>query len=108
MPIRPQSVFGVRLRAARLQAGIPQDRLGVMIGLDEGSSSARISRYESGTHAAPYEIAAKLASALKIPLPYLYCPDDHLADLLLEVHGFTRPELDRLREAAKRIRRSRA
>ena len=40
--------FGVRLRQARERLGLPQDKLGVMIGLDEGCSSARISRYETG------------------------------------------------------------
>jgi transcriptional regulator with XRE-family HTH domain len=44
-------VFGTRLREARELAGIPQDKLGVMIGLDESSSSARISRYETGRRA---------------------------------------------------------
>lgn len=36
------TLFGRRLREARLQFGIPQDKLGVMIGLDEGCSSARM------------------------------------------------------------------
>ena len=77
------SIFGLRLREARLRAGIPQDQLGVLIGLDESTASARISRYESGIHAAPYDIAVKLAQALSIPTPYLYCEDDELAALML-------------------------
>jgi transcriptional regulator with XRE-family HTH domain len=40
------NVFGRRLREARESLGIAQDKLGVMIGLDEGCASARMSRYE--------------------------------------------------------------
>lgn len=50
------SLFGRRLKEARFRADIPQDRLGVMIGLDEGSSSARMSRYETGIHELPFRV----------------------------------------------------
>ncbi len=79
----PTTLFGRRLREARIRAGIPQDKLGVMIGMDEGSSSARISRYETGTHDPPYGIAEKLAAALRVPTAYLYSDDDSLADLMV-------------------------
>jgi len=64
MSKHPQSLFGLRLRAARERANLPQDRLGVLIGLDEGCSSARISRYETGTHQPPFLVAEKLAGVL--------------------------------------------
>jgi transcriptional regulator with XRE-family HTH domain len=79
----PTTVFGKRLRQARKQADIPQDKLGVAIGLDEGTASARMSRYESGVHAPPFETAAKIAKVLRIPTAFLYNEDDELADLLL-------------------------
>lgn len=79
----PVTVFGRRLRQARRRAGIPQDKLGVEIGLDETSASARISRYESGVHQPPVEIAQKLAKVLKVPTAYLYCDNDELAEFLL-------------------------
>lgn len=79
----PASLFGRRLRDARERAGIPQDRLGVKIGLDEGTASARISRYETGVHAPPFDIAAKLAKALRIPTAYLFCDDEDLAAVIL-------------------------
>lgn len=80
----PTTLFGRRLREARVRAGIAQDRLGVMIGMDESSSSARMSRYETGTHEPPYGIAQKLAAVLRVPVAYLYCDDDRLADLMLD------------------------
>ena len=103
----PQTVFGHRLRAAREAAGIPQDQLGVMIGIDEGCSSARISRYETGAHQPPFEIAEKLAAALSVPTAYFYCRTDALSELLLAVSGLDSAELGRLKMSAKRIRESR-
>jgi len=79
----PVTVFGQRLREARLRAAIAQDQLGIRIGLDEGTASARISRYETGTHAPPFGIATKLARVLELPAAYFYCEDDELAKLIL-------------------------
>lgn len=79
----PVTVFGRRLRQARRRIGIPQDVLGVEIGLDETTASARISRYESGVHEPAFEIAEKLAKVLKVPTVYLYCDNDELAEFLL-------------------------
>jgi transcriptional regulator with XRE-family HTH domain len=76
-------VFGQRLRAARLAMGLPQDRLGVLAGLDEGTASARISRYESGVHAASFAFAQRLAFELHVPVAYFYAVEDELAELIL-------------------------
>lgn len=79
----PTTVFGYRLREARQRAGIPQDRLGVEIGLDEGTASARMSRYETGRHEPSFSIAVKLARVLHVPAAYFYCEDDELANLVI-------------------------
>lgn len=89
------SLFGRRLREARVRAGLAQDRLGVMIGLDEGCSSARISRYETGIHEPPFSLASRLASILGIPAAYLYCEDDALAALLLALFELNADERER-------------
>lgn len=52
--------------------------------MDESCSSARISRYETGTHEPPFATAEKLALALKVPVAYFYCDDDRLADFLIQ------------------------
>lgn len=80
-----QTVFGKRLRESRLRAGIAQDKLGVLIGLDEGSSSARISRYETGIHEPTISVAEKMADILRVPLAYFYCPDDELAAFIRDI-----------------------
>lgn len=79
----PSTLFGKRLREARLRAGLPQDKLGVAIGIDEGAASARISRYEAGVHEPSASIANRLALALNVLPPYLYCEDDDLAAVIL-------------------------
>lgn len=79
----PTTIFGRRLRAARLRVDIPQDRLGVKIGLDEATASVRMSRYETGVHAPAFGVAVKLANALRVPTAYFYCEDDDLADIVL-------------------------
>lgn len=84
----PKSLFGRRLRAARERLGLPQDKLGVMIGLDESCSSARISRYESGVHEPPFATAKQLAVALKVPTAYLYCEEDELAEVILKYFSY--------------------
>ena len=84
MPKQPpkKSVFSRRLREARLRSGIAQDRLGVMIGLDEGCSSARMSRYENGVHEPPFPIIENIARHLKVPVAYFFCEDDRLAEIM--------------------------
>lgn len=86
MPKSSKSLFGRRLREARLAAGIAQDKLGVLIGIDEGSASARMSRYEAGVHSPPFEVAELIAKKLKLPVGYFYCADDRLADIMRLYH----------------------
>ena len=79
------NVLAQRIRQAREAIGLPQDKLGVLIGLDEGCSSARISRYESGKHQPPLKTVQLLADRLGVPTAYLYCEDDLLAEAILKL-----------------------
>ena len=76
--------------------GIPQDRLGVAIGMDESSSSARISRYETGTHEPAFATAVNLAAALKVPVAHFYCDDDRLADFLVRYASLKKYQKEQL------------
>lgn len=77
------------MRQARERQGLPQDKLGVLIGIDEHSASARMSRYESGVHEAPVDTARLIARVLQVPVAFLYCDDDNLAELLLTASQLT-------------------
>ncbi|MES2103924.1 MAG: helix-turn-helix transcriptional regulator [Pseudomonadota bacterium] len=81
-----KSIFGRRLRQVRTLAGIPQYQLGILAGLEESSSSARISRYESGMYMPQPNFVARIAEVLNVPAPYFYCVDDRLAELVLLFH----------------------
>lgn len=92
------SVFARRLREARIRLGIPQDQLGWAIGLDEHAASARISRYETGIHQPAIEIASTLAKVLNVPLAYLYCENDSMAEIILLMHKLKPSELEKLKK----------
>lgn len=80
---------------------LPQDKLGVLIGLDEQTASARISRYESGVHEPPIKTARQLADALSVPLGYLYCDDDRLAEIILAASELPATDQETLLDSLK-------
>lgn len=83
-PQRP-TVVGRRIRQLREELGWSQERVGVTIGIDESSARARISRYELGVHEPPLPTLRLIADALGVPLIYIYCEDDQVADFLLRL-----------------------
>lgn len=102
-------LFAKRLKAARLRKaqslgfktarGYPQEQLGIDAGIDEESASARVNQYEKGKRVPDLGTAGRLADVLDIPMAYLFCPEDTLADLLLaayELGNKQRRELLRL------------
>ena len=96
---QPVSIVGRRMRERREALGLAQEKVGVAIGLDESSARARISRYELGVHEAPVPTAKQIASALKVPLAYLYCEDDSTATLLVALHKLN------VKERANRVQK---
>ena len=83
--VQVSNVVGRRMRARREELGWSQEKVGVLIGIDESSSRARISRYELGAHEPPVKTARLIADALNVPLAYLYCEDEDIATLLLKL-----------------------
>lgn len=77
------TVWRKRLKEARIAVGLSQKQLGIEAGLDEFVASTRINRYEQGVHAPDYLMATRLARALKVPVAYLYCDSDAMAQLIL-------------------------
>lgn len=75
-----------RLKEARLRAGLSQEKLGILAGIDEASASARMNQYEKGKHTPDFEMACSLAKTLKIPESYLYTKDDLMAQMILIFH----------------------
>ncbi len=105
MPSRstPRTLFGRRLREARLKMGIAQDKLGVMIGIDELTSSARISRYETGIHEPSFAIAERLSTALHVPAAFFYCENDDMAQLVVGFAALPTPARAQLLEVLSEL-----
>lgn len=72
-----------RLKEARQRAGLSQQRLGVLAGIDEATASARMNQYERGVHTPDFDLACRLATVLDIPASYFYTVEDDLAELVL-------------------------
>lgn len=90
------SVLGNRLKQARQAAGVSQERLGVLAGLDEMSASARMNQYERGKHTPDISIVEKIAEALNLPTAYFYAADDDTAELLWKFHRLSEADKKRL------------
>lgn len=65
-----------------MHANLAQDKLGVLAGLEESSSSARMSRYESGIHEPPLYFIEAIAKVIGLSPAYFYCNDDRLAEVI--------------------------
>ena len=76
------SVVARRLKEARMRAGLSQGQLGVGAGMDKFSASARISQYEHGKHMPDLQTLTRLAGVLRMPVPFFYCEDPDLAELI--------------------------
>ena len=84
-PSAPRSVVAARLRQARQLRGLSQREVGVRMGLDKDTASARISRYESESMAVSLESLFKLARALDVPPAYLLATTPAMADAILSL-----------------------
>ncbi|MFC3461482.1 helix-turn-helix domain-containing protein [Massilia haematophila] len=80
------SVFGRRLKTARLEGKLSQEQLGLLAGLEVESASARMNRYERGTRAPTVELVARIGSVLNLPVAYFYAIDDDEAFLIAAFH----------------------
>lgn len=97
------SIFAKRLKEARLQSGLSQERLGVLAGIDEMSASARMNQYERGKHEPDFSIAERIAAALNVPTAYFYAVDDDLAQVIVAFGRLSRKEKMQAIEIIKRM-----
>ena len=68
-----QQVFTRRFKEARKAKKLTQEKLGVLIGLDEFVASTRINRYEKGIHLPDLITLKRIAEVLDIPPAYFFC-----------------------------------
>lgn len=80
------STLSMRIKEARLRTGLSQEQLGIRIGIDPASASARMNRYELGKRVPDLELVERLAAELNVPAAYFYACRDDEAELLLKFH----------------------
>jgi len=75
-----------RIKAARQKANISQKELGIRIGMDINSASSRMNHYEKGRHTPDIQTLKRMADELNVPLAYLFCESDVMAELNYIIH----------------------
>lgn len=75
-----------RLKSARTRAGLTQEQLGVLAGIDESTARGRISSYETGAYRPVFETMCLFAKVLNVPECYFYIVDDQFAEEVLQLH----------------------
>jgi transcriptional regulator with XRE-family HTH domain len=96
-------VFGKRMKEARKHAGLSQERLGVLAGIDEMSSSARMNQYERGKHEPDFSMVERIAKVLNVPESYFYAKDDEAAWLQVVFHRMSPSEKEKVTLAVRTI-----
>ena len=74
-------VLAHRLKQARLRAGLSQEKLGKLSGIDPMSASARMNQYERGKHSPDYQLMCRVAEILQMPVSWFYTEDEEHARL---------------------------
>jgi len=95
------SIFSKRLKEARCKAGLSQERLGVLAGIDEMSASARMNQYERDKHEPDFSMVERIAHALGIPTSFFYAENDDEAELLCWFHRLAPDERTELLEKVR-------
>lgn len=89
MSIHTANIFAYRLKLARKEKKLSQERLGILAGVEESSASARMNQYERGKHVPDYLMLTRIAQALDLPPAYFYTEDDVLAEIIKYCHQMT-------------------
>lgn len=97
------SIFSKRLKEARKKAGLSQEKLGVLSGIDEASASARMNQYERDKHEPDFSMVERLANVLNIPEAYFYAKDDDLAQASIAIHRMSKQQRTHVMEFLKEL-----
>jgi len=85
-----------RLKSARKAAGFTQQQLGMALGMEPNTASARMNQYEKGKHAPDFLTMKRIAKELDVPVAYFYCEEDTLAELICVLGTLTEKQQKKL------------
>ena len=88
----------LRLKQARIAKGISQKQLGIQLGMEVGTASARMNQYEKGKHTPDYQTLKAIADELDVPVAYFFCESESTAKLLCLLQKMTEEEKSNLIE----------
>ena len=71
-----------RLKQARTALKISQKELGLRLGMEAGTASARMNHYEKGKHTPDFNTLKAIADELGVPVAYFFCESDKMAELV--------------------------
>ena len=91
-----------RLKSARKAAGLTQQQLGMALGMEPNTASARMNQYEKGKHAPDFLTMKRIAKELDVPVAYFYCEEEILAELILELGKLDTTSLEKKLQELKR------
>lgn len=95
-----------RLKSARKAAGLTQQQLGMALGMEPNTASARMNQYEKGKHAPDFLTMKRIAKELDVPVAYFYCEEEILAKLLLKISDLSyEKKTEMLEELSKEEKR---
>jgi len=77
--------------------------IGILAGIDESSASTRMNYYAKGTNEPNLQTLTRIAAVVKTPVPYFYCEDDRLAELILKFGSLDEAQRNRLLEFADKL-----
>jgi transcriptional regulator with XRE-family HTH domain len=81
-----EEVVAKRIKIAREAAGLSQDALGVLAGIEEATAKVRIHQYEQSKHTPPFSMLERLATVLGKPATWFICEED-TQEVLLKLHS---------------------
>jgi transcriptional regulator with XRE-family HTH domain len=88
----------LRLKQARKAKGISQKQLGIQLGMEPGTASARMNHYEKGKHTPDYKTLKAMADELGVPVAYFFCESASTAQLLCLLEKMTEEDKKELVE----------
>lgn len=87
------STFTKRLKQIRKERGLTQEKLGILVGIDEFSASTRMNHYEVGRHEPNIGMIEKLGKILNVHPGYFFSEDDIKTQILCKLPKLKKPDL---------------
>ncbi|HFK3547989.1 TPA: helix-turn-helix domain-containing protein [Escherichia coli] len=97
------SMVPKRLKEAREAAGLSQEKLSELVGIEGTSTRSRMSNYEAGRFTPPFKFICRVADVLGYPEYYFYIVNDVTAKKLLQMYKGEKNSIENIELEASRM-----